>query len=446
MIFNGLLLYGDKVNYKTRSAIEDNDDLENPMGKFVDKKYPVLGDRGMILRTKQSGDVWQLRMRIPAEKKYVRESLRTKDLETAVMRAEKRVLEILSDVASGRKIFGITLRELVELYVNDREEDVRKDDSISSGTISAGRLVTIKSQLKHFLKYKGEDTKVAELDSESCYEYARWCRHNRKNVRDVTIRNEQATFNHMMRFAYRKGLSHFQYFDFRPIRIVNDETTRRGVFTFKQYDHLYHVMRKWAHKDSCPDKQTLLERLMIRDCVLIGSNTMLRVGELWQLKWKDIKRIYTDHDEQGRKVDLVVIHVRPETSKKRVGREITTRGGYYFKRLKRRSKFTDPDDYVFCGETGQHRYPKKKFYDAWHELMDLAEIDYKDEKLTWYSLRHFGVTCRLMAGSTAFEVGKVAGTGTTFIDNHYGHLNEEMSRNVALKNFYVHKHGITEKK
>lgn len=297
------------------------------MSKFVEKKYPVLGDRGTILRTKQSGDVWQLRMRIPTEKKYLRESLRTKDLETAVMRAEKRVLEILSDITTGRKFFGITLQELVDQYIEYREEDVRKDGNLGSGTISSGRLVTIKSQLVHLLKYKGGDTKISNLDSESCYEYLKWCRHNRKNVKDVTVRNEQATFNHMMRFAYRKGLSHFQFFEFKTIRIINDESTRRGIFSFEQYDELIQVMRNWVDKKNCPDSKILNERLMIRDCIYIGSNTMLRVGELWQLKWGDIKKYSTETDELGYKVDLVTIHVRAETSKKMVSRTITTRGG-----------------------------------------------------------------------------------------------------------------------
>ncbi len=39
--------------------------------------------------------------------------------------------------------------------------------------------------------------------------------------------------------------------------------------------------------------------------------------------------------------------IRPEISKVRKKREIITRGGQYFNRLNGRSKFTEPEDYVF---------------------------------------------------------------------------------------------------
>ena len=51
-------------------------------------------------------------------------------------------------------------------------------------------------------------------------------------------------------------------------------------------------------KKQCADEALRNERLMIRDAVLIASNSMLRVGELWQLKWNDIVAIETRYDEQ----------------------------------------------------------------------------------------------------------------------------------------------------
>ena len=61
---------------------------------------------------------------------------------------------------------------------------------------------------------------------------------------------------------------------------------------------------------------------MIRDAVLIASNSMLRVGELWQLKWSDIVSIETRYDEQENAVNLVTINVRAEICKTRTSREV----------------------------------------------------------------------------------------------------------------------------
>ena len=53
----------------------------------------------------------------------IKKSLETSDLETARNRAEEKVLETLQDISVGKQIFGITLGELVEKYL-DYKKDV----------------------------------------------------------------------------------------------------------------------------------------------------------------------------------------------------------------------------------------------------------------------------------------------------------------------------------
>ena len=52
-------------------------------GTWTNQNHDILG-KAQIYRVLASGDVWQFRMWIPDEKKYVRKTLRTKDLETAM--------------------------------------------------------------------------------------------------------------------------------------------------------------------------------------------------------------------------------------------------------------------------------------------------------------------------------------------------------------------------
>ena len=281
------------------------------------------------------------------------------------------------------------------------------------------------------------------MNSSQATNYAEHRRLKTPEVKGVTLRNEEATINHMMKFAYReKYNTHFETFEFRKSKITSEEDERRDTFTVDEYDKFIKVLRSWTSKKTAKNEIDLSERLMLKDYILIASNTMLRVGELNQLKWGDILDYKSDMDETKKAVTLVTIKVRPETAKTRKTRTITVRGGEYFKRLYQRTKFKDKSDLVFSGKSGKVGYPRNKFYGYWEELMGLVGLDYKRRNLTYYSLRHFGITCRLRAGASVFDLSKIAGTGVVYIQNHYGHFDQEMSRAVALKNFSYGKEGI----
>ena len=56
--------------------------LRQNKSAFIVEEHDVLGGKAKVLRTAQSGKIYQLRMWVPDEKKYVRETLRTRDLES----------------------------------------------------------------------------------------------------------------------------------------------------------------------------------------------------------------------------------------------------------------------------------------------------------------------------------------------------------------------------
>jgi integrase len=412
--------------------------VRKKQSSFTSEEHDILDGRAKLLRVRASGDVWQFRMWVETEGKYVRKSLKTRDFDTAKEKAEEMVFQTMSDISSGRKIFGITLGELVQEYISWRQEDVE------IGNITAGRLVTIRSQMKHLVAYKSSDLKMAELSRNSVFDYANWRKKEKIGVRDVTIRNEQSTINHMMGMAWRKGYSHFDKFDFRKIKIdEKEEVKRRGIFTLEEYDRLVRFMRKYVSVNECADEQERLERLLIRDCVLIGSNTMMRVGELWALKWGDIESIRSLVSAGGKETSLVTINVRAETAKNRRSRTVISRGGEYVLRLKERATHTGADDFVFASIGGKAQLTRQKYYLHWKCLMDGIGIDHKKRNITWYSLRHFGITCRLRAGVSHFEISKNAGTGIGNIEHHYGHIDTSMLTKAALMDFTVEKDGFS---
>lgn len=408
---------------------------------FMTEEHDILGGKGKVCRTRASGKFYQLRMWLSGESKYYRITLKTTDLETAIKRGEDEVFRVLGEVHSGKKILGITLGQLVKLYL-----DWRLKEDVPAGNITKGRWTTIKYQLLHLLAYKGADTKLSNLEKQSCYNYAEYRRLKNPEVKGVTLRNEEATINHMMKFAFReKYNTHYETFEFRKSKITQEEEISRDTFTPEEYDKFVYVMRSWASKKHAPDPKKLKDRMLVKYCILVASNTMLRVGELWQLKWGDILGYSKDIDETKKPVTLVTIKVRLETAKTRKTRTITTRGGDHLQKLYQQTEFREKDDYVFCGKTGKERYQRNKFYFAWKELMNLAGFDYKNRNITYYSLRHFGITCRLRAGANVFDLAKIAGNSVDDIERHYGHFDQAMSRAVALKNFTYSKEGISTK-
>ena len=59
-----------------------------------------------------------MRCWISSEKKYVKKSLRTKDLEEAQSKARKLYYSMMGKLDSGQKLFSITSSELVEKYLD----------------------------------------------------------------------------------------------------------------------------------------------------------------------------------------------------------------------------------------------------------------------------------------------------------------------------------------
>ena len=404
---------------------------------FIKDKHDILEGIATIVRTSQSGDVWQLRMYIRDEKKHFKRSLRTKDLDTAKSRARDEALKILSDISSGRKIFAAKLEEIVNSYIEYRSREVGVENGIS-----AGRLVTIKSQLNHLLEIKGAETNVSTLNHECLFDYRIW-RKEKRGARDVTIRNEQATFNHLAQWAFRLGLLHFARFNFARIRIRQKDIGKRDTFTLGEYDELIGFMRSWVSKKHCADDVERHRRLIIRDYVLISSNSLLRVGEARQLVWSDLKKITLAKDSLGRNTKFAHLHVRWETSKVRNNRQIVCRGGDYFERLRAHSYYTNDDDLIFCFDAGDKQISARHWALYWRELMDgIGLSDWKARNLTWYSLRHFGITMRIKAGVNVLDLSKMAGTSISHIENTYLKYSEEMAMEAAMKNFSFSKEGI----
>ena len=85
--------------------IVDNTQKEfEEKNKWVVTKHDIFDGRAEIHRTATSGGFWHFRMWVAEEKKYVRKSLKTKHLDTAILKAEDEYHNVRSNLKSGKVI------------------------------------------------------------------------------------------------------------------------------------------------------------------------------------------------------------------------------------------------------------------------------------------------------------------------------------------------------
>lgn len=70
---------------------------------YITERHDILDGEAIVLRTKQSKDVWQFRMRVHGEGAYYRESLRTRHLGTAIARGKNKWADITAKLMLVKK-------------------------------------------------------------------------------------------------------------------------------------------------------------------------------------------------------------------------------------------------------------------------------------------------------------------------------------------------------
>ena len=70
----------------------------------------------------------------------------------------------------------------------------------------------------------------------------------------------------------------------------------------------------------------------------------------------------------------------------------------------------------------------------------MDELGYDEDgsrNLTWYSLRHYGITMRIAAGNTYETIAMIAGTSAKEIEKTYRHILREEMRTAATREMEV---------
>ena len=235
-------------------------------------------------------------------------------------------------------------------------------------------------------------------------------------------------------------------FNFKKLKKIDDdiESVRRQILTSEEYNRLTKTLRKLS-----PNTQSELKELqskwfkLTQMFVLIATNSGLRVGEQKQLRWEDV-RVEEHRDKEGNTVKLARINVRAATSKVRRGRTLLCRNGQYFERLKTGLGERSGKSLVFSID-GKREANLRTLSKYFKTMLEAAEIkDVADRGIVLYSLRHFMITQRIMAGLSYRQVADMCGTSIMMIEKIYWHLNDEIRPTSALAGYRRRDDGTIE--
>ena len=197
---------------------------------------------------------------------------------------------------------------------------------------------------------------------------------------------------------------------------ISAKGKHRPHFTRKAYEQLYLSLRSWVKeaKDSHPGHYR--DRFYLQHCVLVLSNSGIRIGELRNLHWKDIEEISYRGNDDG-----ICLWVSGKTYKRQVIPQPSTKR--YLERLKtfrtnELGEKPDESEFVFCHKDGSSVGSFRKGFNAVLSEYELR-TDIEGNNHTLYSLRHTYATFRIEEGAPHYLIAQNMGTSIEMLEKHY---------------------------
>jgi integrase len=376
----------------------------------ISDAFDLMDGEIRIYRTTHSGDVWQMRMYVTDEKRYVRKSLKTRDKTLAIERAKKDFIFYQAKMQNGEKLFSITAQELINRY------RLFEQERLDGQQISEGRFSNIKTHTNRYLEFVGKSEKIQNISNKKFREYRTFRQSAKRDITMNAVINELTTIKKMYDFARTEGLINANYkIDVGFIRVADDDA-KREAFTIDEYSQLINVSKISYRKSK--DSEDKYYRELLNDFILAMANFGFRTGELLSLQWRDV---YFKNDGS------VEITIRAENTKVRKKREVIGNKGWIFKRVKERSKYTSDNCFVWSKFGKDEQITKTLLYDYWADLVQQIKtkhLDFDDKK-SLYSLRHFYITIHLLAGKVdVYSIAKYTGTSLRQIEKTYDNVKD----------------------
>ena len=400
---------------------------------YITAKHPIYGGKAQVLRFRHCGDAWYFRMWIPTEKKFVQHSLKERDYQLALEKAERDFIGFQAKVQQGEKIFSFSASELVEEFLLHLKERF-----VDTDQLSVGRYQNVKIHLNHYLDFIGLDESVQNIQRDRFRDYVKVRRKECPDMNLGTIRNEQITIRSMYKWALELGHITISAMPvFGKINIPKDEGKREGI-SLSEYRRLYAVSKNWhTHApDAAKHGEHWYYRRLLHDLIIVMANFGFRTGEVRSIRWKDVQ-VNADNTAK--------VLIRAEYTKVGEERRVTSRRGDVFDRIRSYSKYTEPNDFVFSAFWKNRQWNSQMIYRTFRSLVKEVREKYGEEfdaERVLYGLRHLFITIKLRGGATPWAVAHMTGTSPRQITATYNDVtDEQVSRMLLAVNAQFDKEG-----
>jgi len=376
----------------------------------------VVMDDVKVYRRRDGGDQYWCRIYSETDKKYIRRSLKTKNKEVATTNAKEFYKKVIKQSSTGETIITTSVSSLTKKFLQYQSFLVERNK------LSPTRLRTMTRTLKTVGMFLGKSSRIGSIPREKFLQGYEEYRHKtsikKKELDDVSINAEIQVWKQMVSFGMDRGLvsttTHLVY------PKLNSKSGRRDEFSPQEYRKITRTLNTKKYLDV---KHPYLSnrRYFIKYVFLVLCNTGMRTGEITKMKWKHLGEQYEYDDENtGETKETIEIYIPKENTKQKKQRYVVIYGdGWkYLQEVKKFSKYTKPNDYVFPKYDGNKWTLNERVFD---NLMKDSGVDKTERKLTWTSTRHFYGTKRIEEGVDVYLLAEQMGTGITMIERHYGH-------------------------
>ena len=373
-----------------------------------------------------------------------RKSCRTENLELAKKFALDRKLEVMSRQKQGLKVRRVKkLFDFIDDFLEEESEriaDYNRPGFITKETFRGKKYHL--ERLKIFLTSKqGKNIRLEELDYVKLRDYPIWrgikSSDNPKPPKtNQAILAELTTIKAYFVYLEDKGYINNQP-TFRKIKRESLINNRRDYLNAREYMQTINTLRAWSNKTNLTPTQSY-NRLQVYNAILIMSNSLLRIGELKGLKWRDLEE-NPNLDKEDQKIGHL-IRVSNEISKTGYPRTVQSPTVQRFNAIRELDGIPKARGVKFPHVPPEYRnqyifhifnHPETKIgsngWDRrWKEIKDLCAGRYWNEKnISFYSFRHTGISFSVSRGVPLLFLSRNAGTGLKYLQDVYYHHESE---------------------
>ncbi len=399
--------------------------------KILEERELYEGDV-RIFRVAQSGKVWQVYIWITEEQKAIKKSLRTKNTELAIERAKEVYLDYQIKIRNNEPVFDRKAKELTDAFIEHQLKRYKQ------GSITKGFVDTLKARMKHYLRFVGESTKLTKIKEDKFEDYRLFRKESAPNVKLMTLYNERGTIKALYNFAKEKGFIHkgyeVRFGEWEKIKKSGEKLNRDALLP-NEWTTIYRYMQSWhTAKHVKSDKQAEQRRFLYQFTLILCSSG-IRFGEARRLQWRDIELYDEKVIENDKRIIKKRCKINLPANKTKTGtaRTAISRLGNPFVLLKKISKYTKSDDYLFVDNDTGLQIKKDVYYKEWKAMLKGTGLDEGNKNIVYYCLRHTYATFELYKGTDVFNLLKVMGCGIDFIQNHYGHVDIDVIKSQLTK-------------